>query len=401
MKRRYLLIICLFISLFSPILKSAEEDVRGLQCPDANLFGSTLISGVCWSCMFPVYLGGTRFFDSDDNYRPAGANTDVACFCEGDLSEGELPTAGFSVGFWAPMRLIEVVRKPWCFPALFGHNAGDPFTMDSALSQGGNSRLSSEKMFPNFYSWHFYSFPLLEIMDLTSLPQCTPGYTRTFDLMFMSEPFPTWYDAEITFLTNPEALLFGNPIAQSAAFADCPLATASTPSDELFWVAGCWGSNYPLNGFTTGSHSQAASLVATRSMFLLGRLGFLRRTLGSDAVCNGAKMSVLTKSQYRFQQIFPVPESNNGDGSLNIPPDINLANEGETPTASEDVLDLSATSVNSVNIENVGGGCCHNLGANTMTWGEWRQRPGTGEDFVYIIWQWTDCCAGVIGGTGS
>jgi conjugal transfer pilus assembly protein TraU len=53
-----------------------------------------------------------------------------------------------------------------------------------------------------------------------------------------------------------------------------------------------------------------------------------------------------------------------------------------------------------MNICNVRGGCCHNLGENTMLWGEWRQRPATGQDFVYLLWQWVDCCAGTLGTGG-
>jgi conjugal transfer pilus assembly protein TraU len=27
-----------------------------------------------------------------------------------------------------------------------------------------------------------------------------------------------------------------------------------------------------------------------------------------------------------------------------------------------------------------------------MKWGEWRTIPGAGEDALYILWRWQDCC---------
>lgn len=372
------------------------------QCPDANIFGSTLITGICWSCMFPIYLAGIEMFDGRSG-RPPGANTDRLCYCPGDWDTGQMPTLGFSVGMYVPSRIIESVRKPWCFPTLFGADMGDARVMDGALAFGGDGVASnrSHSQESSLYSWHFYAFPLLQILELLELPQCNVDNYSSFDVMFMSEAFPNWYDEELGFLVHPEALVFGNPIAQAAQVTDC--AAASVPSgqplDDIFWSSGCWGSMYPISGWTgNGSAPQDASLATTRGMYLISRLGFLRRTVGEDAMCGGAKMPVLRKSQYRIQQLYPVKESGNADpGSNPPPPDINLADSGDTPTATEPTLDPAATIVPDAEISNVLGGCCHQFGENTMLWGEWRTRPGTGEDFVYVLWRWTDCCAGVLG----
>ena len=38
-------------------------------------------------------------------------------------------------------------------------------------------------------------------------------------------------------------------------------------------------------------------------------------------------------------------------------------------------------------------GCCHNLGDSTYKWApNGRHLPGIGEDFVYLQYQWVDCC---------
>ena len=374
-----------------------------LQCPDANVFGKTLISGICWSCMFPVYLSGLRMFDGRGD-RPSGANDSALCFCEGDWSTGTMPTIGFTVGLYVPSRIVESVRKPWCFPVLFGADMGDANLMDGAMNLGGDGAESKKPGSPDYgqYTWHFYAFPLLQILGMFDLPQCNTDNYSSFDVMFVSEAFPNWYDDELSAMIHPEALIFANPIAQAARIADCTAVSVpgGEPVDSLFWSAGCWGSMYPLTGsIGTASEPQAASLNASRAMYLISRLGFLKRTVGNDTVCGGQKMPVLKKSQYRVQQVFPVPESNNADpGDNPPPPDINLADAGDPPTATEPTLDPAATQVPDMNLNNVLGGCCHGFGENTMLWGEWRTRPATGQDFVYVLWRWTDCCVGIFGG---
>jgi conjugal transfer pilus assembly protein TraU len=382
----------------------ASPSAKKLVCPDAKLFGPTLITGICWSCMFPVYLGGVKVFDGR-NDRPSGAADRRVCYCSGDLSQGQLPTIGFTVGMWVPSRLIEVVRKPWCFPSLFGADMSNANVLDGAMAFGGQGAYQPAMTAESnaFFSWHMYAFPLLEILSLLNVPKCNADNYTSFDLMYVSEAFPHWYDGSLAFLINPEAWLFGNPVAQSAQLADCTAASTSMgPSDDVFWTAGCWGNHYPQTGHVgTGSTAMSASLTASRALFLLGRLGFLKRTVGNDALCEAQKMPVLTKSQYKFQQVFPVPESsNNAPGSNPAPPEINTANVGQPPTAGEPALDPASTTVPTLNLKNVRGGCCHNLGENTMLWGEWRQRPATGQDFVYLLWRWTDCCAGTLGTGG-
>ena len=403
--RRSLVLAALSVALALPAAANVPGTAREFQCPNANIFGSTLISGLCWSCMFPVYLAGVQMFDGRFG-RPSGANTNRACYCSGDLLSGEMPTIGFSVGMYVPSRIVESVRKPWCFPTLFGADMGDANLMDSAMQFGRPGRYKnvrdSETL--SLYSWHFYAFPIMQMLDLFDLPQCNTDNYYSLDIMFMSEAFPNWYDDELAFLIHPEALLFGNPIALAGQVTDCAAASipGGGPLDSVFWSAGCWGSHYPVAGRSqTSSYAQGASVVASRAMYLLSRLGVLKRTIGSDAVCGGRDMPVLRKSQYRMQQIFPVAESSNvNPGSNPPPPDIDLANPGDPPTATEPTLPPGSTTVPEFNMRNVLGGCCHNVGENTLLWGEWRQRPGTGEDFVYVLWRWTDCCAGIFGSGG-
>src|SRR3546814_18112862 len=88
-----------------------------------------------------------------------------------------------------------------------------------------------------------------------------------FDVAYMTELDPLWADDELSFIINPEAVLFGNPIAQAACAADCVLASAGFANDLLFWCGWCQGSIYPFSGSVAahvgGVH---ASLLLTERM---------------------------------------------------------------------------------------------------------------------------------------
>ena len=57
-----------------------------------------------------------------------------------------------------------------------------------------------------------------------------------------------WNDDTLSLFVNPEAALFGNPIAQFACIADAIAAEVHLPLDILFWCAGSHGSIYPFTG---------------------------------------------------------------------------------------------------------------------------------------------------------
>jgi conjugal transfer pilus assembly protein TraU len=98
-----------------------------------------------------------------------------------------------------------------------------------------------------------------------------------------------------------------------------------------------------------------SSLLMSRYINLNHRLGSLKNSMGSDAMCGGNYAYTIPKSQYRASMIFPVPEADDAGGSII-------------------------------------GTCCHNLGENHMMWGLRRKIPGTGEDFVYLNYKYSDCC---------
>jgi conjugal transfer pilus assembly protein TraU len=359
----------------------------GLQvaCPDANVLGSGMFTNVCWSCLFPIRLAGLTLFGGDRG-PPPDANGRPLCVCGGDLSQGRLPTVGFSLGFWQPTRILEVVRRPYCFPALKGTVLSGSFsTAGGARTVGGNigptGDSSAEEQ--GFYNFHYYSFPLLALLQLLNAPSCNVGGFDDLDVMFMGEAFPNWYNDELSLLVQPEAVLFANPVALAAMPIDCAAASAGRPMDSAFWVAGCWGSLYPSSGNLVPGNDpvSGSSLVASRAMALMSRLGLVERTVGPDAACGARKMPILKKSQYRLQMMFPVPETKGG-------PSLSSASPVDTTAG--------GTQVAAVDPSGLMQGCCHPIGKADLLWGAWRTRPASGEDFVYLVWQWTDCCLGMI-----
>src|ERR1035437_9966290 len=72
---------------------------------------------VCWSCMLPFSIGdvegenGTGQADIENPPSPV-------CICP--APPPIFFEVGASIGFWEPAYLVEVPRKPWCFPSLGG-----------------------------------------------------------------------------------------------------------------------------------------------------------------------------------------------------------------------------------------------------------------------------------------
>lgn len=386
MKRPVAIFLALLLSM-SPPASAQELDVI---CPNARIFGAGLFTKVCWSAMFPMKLAGITIFHSQDGATPPeGASTiKGACFCGGDLSRGQLPTIGFPISFWQPARIMEVTKRPYCFPAMGG------ISLPSGTATAGGRRTvggtvawetSPDPRKSAMYNWNYYTFPLFAMLKLMDIPGCNTGGFDDFDLMQMSAFFPNWYKPGLSFLINPEVLLFSNPVALSALPVDCAAVMTGKPLDKLFWAVGCWGGVYPFDGFLLNNSSpvQGSSLIMTRAMSMMARLpaSMVLRTTGNDAICQAQPMPLFKKTQFRAQMMFPIAEAR----GTNAPP----------PAPYTDTTS-GGTQVPEIDPAFLQRGCAHWFGQNTLKWGEWRTRPATGEDFVYMVWQWTDCCMGAM-----
>jgi conjugal transfer pilus assembly protein TraU len=353
---------------------TSGSDPAGLTCPSADIWGQKLISGVCWSCMLPIRLFGSINLGGSGNDLPDGVNTQAICQCQNSVGT---PQFGTTLGMWSPSRLIEVVRKPYCSPGLGGitlRNSWNPWGKRGAGKVDGKNAGA-------FYNYHYYAFPLHVILELMGTLDCNSEGYSDFDLMYMSEVDPTWNEDELAFFTNPEAAIFSNPLMLAACSADCIATIAGNPLEQFYWCAGCWGGLYPFTGHVNADASpvRVTSLLATKAIAALHRRGLARKTVGGAALCGGYIYPTIPKSTYKMSMLFPIAEASN---TATLP---TTAAGGAPPASSP------STSVFS-KVDEYTQGCCHKVGASQFMWGEWRNIPGVGEDYVYMLWKYTDCC---------
>ncbi|MHB8068741.1 MAG: TraU family protein [Desulfobaccales bacterium] len=335
-----LIIVALAVFLvFAPVSGSAGY---GNVCPNGNVF-TRLFTDVCWSCIFPVIIGGLTIGDIDK--APDGRaepSPPFLCFCTTPRPPGF--EFGVPLGFWEPSKLVELTRLPFCSPTLGGLRLQINKSRLLSGDTGVHADETNDKM---FYNYHYFSFPLLIILELFTEMRCNADGYVDLDLLYLSELDPTWSDDELDIYNAPETVLFANPFAQMACLGDAAMGLAGKTLDSLFWCAGNWGSMYPFSGSITHSASRplVSSLQSARVLSAMHRRGLAWKTMGDDALCKGYIFPMIPKNQYRLENYFPVAES---DGNHAI---------GETP----------------------------------FRWGEWRNMPGF-EDYIYWVWRWDDCC---------
>jgi conjugal transfer pilus assembly protein TraU len=201
----------------------------------------------------------------------------------------------------------------------------------------------------SFYHVHWYVYPVIYWLELLVDFVCLEQ--QSFDVAYLTEFDPLWDDDELSFILNPEAVVFANPLAQAACAADCAAASSGFPLDALFWCGGCQGSLYPFTGNNAAHNSgvQSSLLMVQRMMAKLHRELLLWGTIGKEGLCQKYPMPTIKKSQYKTQMTYPRPTTRG-------------------PMA------------------------CNPLGRTEVFWGAGREFPYKGEDFGYLIWRKRNCC---------
>lgn len=366
------------------LIFSFSANSQDFVCKSANLLGPKLITDICWRCIFPMKLAGatmnpfnatkedpgeissrssdgwangensnwmegiqdwvgkgvSTLFGSGEEV-PDGASNQSVCMCQDQLG---VPRPGLVTAFWEPYRLIEFQTIPGCLAALNGTRLNiNPMNLGS---HGTTPTGSPDQAAFNHY--HYYVFPLVHMLELFSGKGCNPGGYSDFDLLYISELDPTWSNGEISYFANPEAALFANPAALASCIPDALSSTVNKPLEPLFWCAGTWGLVYPLTGRINERLGilRRTSLGAVRVMTQIHRRGFAWATMGDDALCNGYIAPYFPKTQYKFTMAHPVADTQRS----------------------------------------------HKVGAMVEAWGPGKVIPVAGEQPIYLIWRWLDCC---------
>jgi len=352
------------------LAKSAVADdtevagVSDMVCDDANIL-SNVFDQVCWSC----FIDGIDIGGLNPN-RPDGSSSQMPCQCEDDLG---IPQIGIKASYQSITRIAEVVTQPWCSPSLGGIQL-----QDSEYGQGYIDTDEANNA-TAFFQYHYFAYPLMEMLEILMMPECTGSDIIDFDLMYVSEIDPTWNDDLLALLMSPEAVLFGSPPALAWCGVDCVLTTADEQEQEFYGCAACDGLLYPFTGNINPVQDPvaASSLAAQRAIASLHRKGLATRTMGNEAMCGERILApMIPSTQYRFSMMYPTPEAEGNAGNL-----ISGASSNNAGQAGEE-LDRY-------------GQCCHPMGMSTARWATaagGRMPPGKDSAFIYMIWNYQDCC---------
>jgi len=342
-------------------------------CPDANIF-TNIFSQVCWSCFLNDLniLGVGR--------RPDGAaGPSPVCMCQDELG---VPEIGWPLGFWSPAKVQEQVTTPWCMPGLGGIRLQrENFSGLGHVSRGHRSRGEPTA----YFQAHSYSFPLMQMMEMLILPNCTSGY-YDFDLLGITEINPLWNNDLLSLIMSPSAVLFSSPLARAWCAEDCVSTTMNNQRESAYGCAGCDGHLYPLTGNVNPIHDPvaASSLIMQRNLALSHRAGTERRTIGSQARCEPRYAPFIPRSQYKMSMMYPVPQARDSS----VFDDFAWGQDGDD----QENWDNMAGAVTDVGRFNE---CCQPMGMSTARWCTpvgGRTRPGKDNAYLYMLWQYRDCC---------
>lgn len=292
-----------------------------------------------------------------------GSNIEIkfkSCACDAQ-STGTVQKAGFEASLIEPIAMIDVTDTPWRFPTFDIDGSDDP------LRRQGTGMSPSDEISTNngFRYVHYIAYPIMSFLDFVQDMMCFERL-NVLSMMFQGEIQPQYNNDVIASFTQPMKLLFSNPVAQLACAVDCAAASFGEPMDIMPWCAGCWGPMATDTGYTIAKEPVTeAALLATRMVDLMHYDLTLTKTsnsglvfgLGSevlrDSMCDEKYYPQIIKKQYFLQLAYPTVWSAQPIGKIGL------------------------------------------------TWANFKNRPYTQNDFVYVLWRKRDFCSGAYKCTGT
>jgi len=376
--------------LLSILLFAASVNAVELTCHGRFI---NPITDICWSCMFPMFIGPLPVVFNPTNQKGGTIVDDSKLIPPGIpfVSQGRLPAGlctcpertllavGTMMSWYEPSRFVDVTRTPFCMVGLGGVDMSAGLSGLLPAPGFGETKHDGDQN-SSFYQAHWFLDPIMAILGIMDVG-CNMGASKSMDLMFMTEVDPTWNDDALSIIFSPEVVLFSSLPAQLACGVDCistslpnistdntllvpapyyirptsPTnpASASNPSKYLFWCGGCQGSLYPLNGMNAeNSYAVQSSILTSEKLNgLIHRMGLEDMTTGVFGMCNNLLPDMfMTKSEWKYSMAYPVPQT------------------AYTPA------------------------CCNMFGETDAVWNTSAAFPYTGEDFSYMQYHERDCC---------
>ena len=317
------------------------------------------ITDICWSCVFPITLGGSIPLNVNNQEDNKSTPKDWFCACENPSR------AGVTLSFWEPTHLVEVTRTPFCMVSLGGIVLSKDKAPSASQVTGGGSWLQKlfggshkrgsysdedANMHNAFYQVHWYKNPMIFYLEAILDSDCMD--TGVFDVGWMTELDPTWKFPSLSIYQSPDAALFANVPAQAACAADCAKASTGFPFSRLYWCAGCHGTIYPLSGWMGGHYSpiQASKLMVARMQAKMHRDLVAWRASGKDATCGYKFQPVMDKANYKLSMTYPI------------------------------------------SAKKYDGKCCEPIGRTTLLRDTGKAFPYKGSHYAYQLFRKRDCC---------
>lgn len=256
-----------------------------------------------WNNIFPITIAGAQMTSGGNTVTPLMAMMPPVCTCPTIFG---FPMVGIGITYWQPMYISELERRPGCLSSLGGVSVlGGSYAL---LHSEQSTSYDNTGKAANRMQVHWYEYPLFAMLDMMKSVACVSG-TSGVNLAYITEVDPLWQDDAWGAVFTPEAALFSNPVATAACAFDSTTASLGLPMDVMFWCAGTWGNLYPLTGNSshTGDPFNMNNQLQGKFIARSHRMGLMWQTIGPTAICSAHPNPVWVKSQYRFNQVAPIP----------------------------------------------------------------------------------------------